>query len=97
MSDGLTREERDRQLLQLASTYTDLDKDDIRLLLDVSHGLPFIGNLERGDTYINVLTRDGKSMVVAQYRHPDCDLYGRDIIGEIERRGGEPGGLRGVG
>ena len=90
MSDGLTREERDRQLLQLASTYTDLDKDDIRLLLDVSHGLPFIGNLERGDTYINVLTRDGKSMVVAQYRHPDCDLYGRDIIGEIERREDEP-------
>ena len=78
------------QLEELVRTYTDLSESDIRLLLDVSHGLPFIGNLESGDTYINVLTRDGRSMVVAQYRHPDCDLYKRDIIGEMERREDEP-------
>ena len=86
MGDILTRADRDRKLEELVRTYTDLSESDIRLLLDVSHGLPFIGNLESGDTYINVLTRDGRSMVVAQYRHPDCDLYKRDIIGEMERR-----------
>ena len=90
MGDILTRADRDRKLEELVRTYTDLSESDIRLLLDVSHGLPFIGNLESGDTYINVLTRDGRSMVVAQYRHPDCDLYKRDIIGEMERREDEP-------
>ena len=78
------------ELEEIVRTYTDLSESDIRLLLDVSHGLPFVGNLESGDTYINVLTRDGRSMVVAQYRHPDCDLYKRDIIGEMERREDEP-------
>ena len=36
------------QLEELVRTYTDLSESDIRLLLDVSHGLPFIGNLESG-------------------------------------------------
>ena len=29
-------------------------------------------------------------MVIAQYRHPNYDLYKRSIIGEIERREDEP-------
>ncbi len=49
-----------------------------------------MGNLEGGDTYINVLTREKESMVIAQYRHPNYDLYKRSIIGEIERREDEP-------
>lgn len=90
MADSLTKEERDKKLKELVRSNTDLTEGDIQLLLDVSHALPFIGSLESGDTYINVLTRDGESMVVAQYRHPDCDLYKRDIIGELERKEDEP-------
>lgn len=90
MSACLTKEERDRKLVQIVRGCTDLAETDIQILLDVSHALPFIGNLESGDTYINVLTRDGESVVVAQYRHPDCDLYKRDVIGEIERKEDEP-------
>lgn len=86
MPDCLTKEERDRKLVQIAHSYTDLTEADIQILLDVSHALPSIGNLESGDTYINILTRNGESMVAAQYRHPDCDLYKRDVIGEVERR-----------
>ena len=29
-------------------------------------------------------------MVIAQYRHPYCDLYQRNIIGEIEKKVDEP-------
>ena len=29
-------------------------------------------------------------MVIAQYRHPGCDLYKRDIVGEIEKKADEP-------
>ena len=84
------KETRDTQLVHLAHSYTSLNEDDIQILLEVSHSLPFIGSLENGDTYINVLTKNGESMVVAQYRHPDCDLYKRDIIGEVEKKANEP-------
>ena len=90
MPDCLTKEERDRKLVQIAHSYTDLTEADIQILLDVSHALPSIGNLESGDTYINILTRNGESMVAAQYRHPDCDLYTRDVIGEVEKKEDEP-------
>lgn len=90
MDGNLTTEVRDRQLVQLVRTCTDLTDADIKILLEVSHSLPFISKLENGDTYINVLTRDGESMVVAQYRNPHCDLYKRDIIGEIEKKEDEP-------
>lgn len=90
MPDMPVVDTRDMQLIQLVRTHTNLADDDIRILLEVSHSLPFIGNLESGDTYVNVLTQKGESMVVAQYRHPQCDLYKRDIIGEIERKEDEP-------
>lgn len=90
MPEYLTEEERDRKLVSIAHTYTDLTDNDIKKLLEVSHALPFIGNLESGDTYINILTKNGESMVAAQYRHPDYDLYKRDIIGEIEKKEDEP-------
>lgn len=80
----------DIRLTDLVHRYTDLSEDDLHILLEVSHSLPFIGDLEGGDTYINVLTRDRESLVVAQYRHPDYDLYHRDIVGEIELRENEP-------
>ena len=56
MPDCLTKEERDRKLVQIAHSYTDLTEADIQILLDVSHALPSIGNLESGDTYINTVS-----------------------------------------
>ena len=44
-------EQKYLQLEELVRTYTDLSESDIRLLLDVSHGLPFIGNLESGEEF----------------------------------------------
>lgn len=82
--------EKDKQLVKLVSQHSNLRQKDVEILLEVSHTLPFIGNLECGDTYINILNRDRKSMVIAQFRHPDCDLYGRDIVGDLEERQDEP-------
>ena len=90
MSEELTTQTRDRLLINFVRSYTDLTNRDIKTLLEVSHSLPFISNLESSDTYINVLTKEYGSMVVAQYRHPNCDLYGRDIIGEVMDRTDEP-------
>lgn len=90
MQKDLILEANDMKLVHLVHAHTDLKEDDIQLLLEVSHSLPFIGNLENGDTYVNVLTTSGESLVVAQYRHPNCDLYKRDIIGEVEERENEP-------
>ncbi len=86
----MIQNEADKKLVQLVEENTDLVSSDICTLLEVTHALPFVGNLEGGDTYINVLTREKKSMVIAQYRHPNYDLYKRSIIGEIERREDEP-------
>ena len=36
MPDCLTKEERDRKLVQIAHSYTDLTEADIQILLDVS-------------------------------------------------------------
>ncbi len=82
--------EKDRLLIDLVRANTNLTDSDIQILLEVSHSLPFISNLENGDVYINVLTKTGESVVVAQYRHPACDLYKRNIVGEIERKVDEP-------
>lgn len=90
MPSNLTVEERDKMLVDLVRFNTDLQESDIQTLLEISHSLPFVSNLEGGDTYINVLIKTGQSMVIAQYRHPDCDLYKRDIIGEIEEKADEP-------
>lgn len=81
---------KDSLLRKLVCENTDLTEDDIRILLETSHTLPFISELEGGDTYVNVLTREGRSMVVAQNRHQGCDLYKRDIIGDLEKKEDEP-------
>ena len=90
LKSELVRDDVDRQMVYLVRRFTDLSDEDIGILLEMAHSLPFVGNLESGDTYINVLTRNGESMVVAQYRHPDCDLYKRSIIGDIEKKEDEP-------
>lgn len=90
LKSELVRDDVDRQMVYLVRRFTDLSDEDMGILLEMAHSLPFVGNLESGDTYINVLTRNGESMVVAQYRHPDCDLYKRSIIGDIEKKEDEP-------
>ena len=90
LKSELVRDDVDRQMVYLVRRFTDLSDEDMGILLEMAHSLPFVGNLESGDTYINVLTRNGESMVVAQYRHPDCDLYKRSIIGNIEKKEDEP-------
>lgn len=93
----MIQNDTDKKMVQLVEAATDLSCGDICTLLEVAHSLPFVGNLEGGDTYINVLTREKESMVIAQYRHPNYDLYKRSIIGEIERREDEPAVYRGAG
>lgn len=88
--NDMIQNDTDRKMVQLVEEATDLSCGDICILLEVAHSLPFVGNLEGGDTYINVLTREKESMVIAQYRHPNYDLYKRSIMGEIERREDEP-------
>ena len=90
LKSELVRDDVDRQMVYLVRRFTDLSDEDMGILLEMAHSLPFVGNLESGDTYINVLTRNGESMVVVQYRHPDCDLYKRSIIGDIEKKEDEP-------
>ena len=90
LKSELVRDDVDRQMVYLVRRFTDLSDEDMGILLEMAHSLPVVGNLESGDTYINVLTRNGESMVVAQYRHPDCDLYKRSIIGDIEKKEDEP-------
>lgn len=90
MAGKMVKNAEDSLLINLVRSCTNLTDSDIDTLLEVSHSLPFISCLERGDTYINVLTKSGESMVIAQYRHPSCDLYKRNIIGEIEKKADEP-------
>ena len=67
----MIQNDTDKKMVQLVEAATDLSCGDICTLLEVAHSLPFVGNLEGGDTYINVLTREKESMVIAQYRHPN--------------------------
>ncbi len=90
MRSSLTREERDKMLVDLVRFNTDLKESDIQILLEISHAMPFVSNLEGGDIYIDVLTKTGRALVIAQYRHPSCDLYQRDILGEFVEKTDEP-------
>lgn len=90
MAKRLAAGAQDQLLINLVHSCTDLTDEDLGILLEVSHSLPFISDLESGDVYINVLTKNGESMVIAQYRHPNCDLYGRDIVGEVVKKTDEP-------
>lgn len=63
--NDMIQNDTDRKMVQLVEEATDLSCGDICILLEVAHSLPFVGNLEGGDTYINVLTREKESMVIA--------------------------------
>ena len=85
----------DRQLTDLAKKLTDLTPDDIAVLIEVSHTLPFISSLEGGDVYIDIMTKDNHlAVVVAQYSPPDGNFYNHSLIGDIMWRKNEPGVYR---
>ena len=49
----MIQNDTDKKMVQLVEAATDLSCGDICTLLEVAHSLPFVGNLEGGDTYIN--------------------------------------------
>lgn len=85
----------DLRLIALADRLTELNQEDIALLLEVSHSLPFISALEDADVYIDILTKGSRlAVVVAQYSPPEGNFYGKSLIGEIMLRQNEPGVYR---
>lgn len=79
----MIQNDTDKKMVQLVEAATDLSCGDICTLLEVAHSLPFVGNLEGGDTYINVLTREKESMVIAQYRHPTMICINAVSLGRL--------------
>ena len=73
----------------LVSSSTDLTNEDTQLLLEVSHALPAMSNLENGDTYINVLTQ---SENLWSLRNIDIltVIFERNIVGETVEKADEP-------
>ena len=49
----MIQNDTDKKMVQLVEAATDLSCGDICTLLEVAHSLPFVGNLEGGDTYIH--------------------------------------------
>lgn len=85
----------DIELYKLAHRLTDLTDDDIGLLTEVSHTLPFISALEGGDVYIDILAKgSGLAVVAAQHSPPDGSFHNKSIIGDAVRRKNEPGVYR---
>ena len=84
----------DAELLHACKECTDLTREDINILLEVSHTLEVVHQLEGGDIFIDSLTRDGQAaVVVAQYSPADSN-YTRNIVGELMLRSNEPGVFR---
>lgn len=48
--NDMIQNDTDRKMVQLVEEATDLSCGDICILLEVAHSLPFVGNLEGGDT-----------------------------------------------
>ncbi|MFR7550814.1 MAG: hypothetical protein ACLUV8_13645 [Clostridium sp.] len=62
--NDMIQNDTDRKMVQLVEEATDLSCGDICILLE-KHSLLFRKS-GSGDTYINVLTREKESMVIAQ-------------------------------
>ncbi len=81
----------DKELIEIVEKLTELKKEDIHILLEVSHTLPYISALEDGDAYVDILTEENRlAVVVAQHRNPKWDFYKRNIVGETMWRSNEP-------
>lgn len=85
----------DRRLSQVCKKHTNIRDSDIQKLIEVSHTLPVISELEGCDIFIDCLTRDNRyAVVVAQCSPPKNTFYSRDILGEFMYRHNEPGVFR---
>ncbi|WP_101696900.1 sensor histidine kinase [Clostridium minihomine] len=85
----------DQQLIDLVNRLTDLSEQDVALLIEVRHTLPFISDLEGGDAYIDILTKDNHlAVVVAQHSSPEASFYTHSPVGDIMWRKNEPGVYR---
>lgn len=87
--------DKNKQLVELVKKLTNLSDDDINVLLEVSHVLPFLSQLEGCDAYIDVMTKDNHlAVVVAQHSPPEGNFYNYNIVGDIMWRKNEPGVYR---
>lgn len=85
----------DARLMGIVRKYTDLPRCDIDILLEVSHTLYMVSELEGGDIFIDCLSRDGQcAVVVAQYSPTDESNYDHNIVGDPMYRHNEPGVFR---
>ncbi len=85
----------DERLAAVCKKYTNIRDSDIQKLIEVSHTLPVISELEGCDIFIDCLTRDNQyAVVVAQCSPPKNTFYNRDIVGEFMYRHNEPGVFR---
>ncbi len=84
----------DEELVRACREHTDLNDADVAILLEASHSLGAVHDLEGGDIFIDCLTPDGKkAVVIAQLSPPDTN-YPRNIVGELMVPGNEPGVFR---
>lgn len=83
----------DEELVRACHEHTDLGGADIAILLEVSHTLRVVHDLEGGDIFIDCLTPGGKAVVIAQLSPPDTN-YTRNIVGELMVPSNEPGVFR---
>lgn len=84
----------DAGLTRVCREHTDLSDEDIKALLDVSHNLRTVHELEDGDIFIDCLTTDGKKAVVIAQHSPPGSNYTRNIVGELMLPHNEPGVFR---
>jgi two-component sensor histidine kinase len=84
----------DKELLDACRKHTELSGPDIAVLLEASHAMRAVHDLEGGDIFLDCLTPDSnKAVVVAQLSPPDTP-YTRNIVGEFMLPVNEPGVFR---
>lgn len=84
----------DEELIRACKAHTDLADADIDILLETSHNLEVVHELEGGDIFIDSLTTDGGAAVVVAQLSPAGSNYSRNIVGELMLRNNEPGVFR---
>ncbi|MCG8485626.1 MAG: sensor histidine kinase [Clostridia bacterium] len=83
-------------LEKLCMQYTNLDEQDIKLLISISEHLPLMANLMKADVFIDCMTREtGVAIVVAEAK-PSMykSMYKETVVGEYAFRHNEPAAVR---
>lgn len=85
----------DDRLRRICKKHTDLLEEDLAYLIEASHNLRAVSDLEDCDIFIDCLTRDQQyAVVIAQYSPHRGTFYQRNIVGEFMYRYNEPGVFR---